>query len=68
MATALNILVPPNKWRGVAEAASTDVVAAVASSANPEATIGILGAEVYDANRGAGLKTLAYETYGQNHR
>ncbi len=66
VATAKNIDVPPNKWKGVPEAASTDVVNAVTNSTSPEATIGILGAEVYDANRGKGIKTLAFKAFNQN--
>jgi hypothetical protein len=65
VATAKNISVPPNKWKGVAEAASSDVVTAVSTSPQPEATIGILGAEVYDSNRDKGLKTLAFQAFGQ---
>ncbi len=67
VATALNIGVPPNKWMGIPEAASSDVVTAVKGSATPEATIGILGNEVYDANRGKGINVLAYKAYGQKH-
>lgn len=67
VATALNIGVPPNKWHGVPESASTDVLAAVASSPKPDPTIGIMGSEVYDANRGAGVKTLAFRAFGQQH-
>jgi hypothetical protein len=67
VATAANVQVPPNRWLGVPEAQSADVATAVASSTNPEPTIGILGAEVYDADRNAGIKTLAYRAYGQNH-
>jgi hypothetical protein len=66
VATAKNIDLPPNKWQGVAENASTDVVNAVTNSAMPEPTIGILGAEVYDANRGKGIKTLAFQAFGQS--
>jgi hypothetical protein len=62
-----NIQVPPNKWHGVAENASSDVVTAVSTSPSPQPTIGILGAEVYDADRSAGIKTLAYRTFGQYH-
>jgi hypothetical protein len=65
VAIAKNIGVPPNKWKGVAESASSDVVTAVATSSTPEATIGILGAEVYDADRGKGIKTLAFQSIGQ---
>ncbi|HVZ37568.1 MAG TPA: hypothetical protein VG963_34340, partial [Polyangiaceae bacterium] len=66
VATAKNIRVPPNQWKGVPEAASNDVVTAVTTSANAEATIGILGAEVYDASRDQGMKTLAFQAFGQS--
>ena len=66
VATAENIAVPPNKWKGTPEAASSDVVNAVKASTTPEATIGILGDEVYDANRGKGINVLAYKAFGQN--
>jgi hypothetical protein len=65
VATAKNISVPPNKWKGVQEAASSDVVTAVSTSAQPEPTIGILGAEVYDSNRSKGIKTLAFQAFDQ---
>jgi hypothetical protein len=67
VATAANILVPPNKWHGIPENASADVVTAVATSPSPQPTIGILGAEVYDADRSAGIKTLAFRAYQQTH-
>jgi hypothetical protein len=67
VATAFNILVPPNKWLGTPEAASTDVLNAVINSTQVEPTIGILGDEVYNANRGKGAKVLAYRAFGQNH-
>ena len=66
VATSKNIEVPPNKWKGIPEAASSDVVNAVTHSSMPEPTIGILGAEVYDADRGMGIKTLAYQAFGQS--
>lgn len=66
VATAKNINVPPNKWKGVPEAASGDVVSAVAGATNAEAAIGILGAEVYDGDRSAGIKTLAFQAHGQS--
>jgi hypothetical protein len=65
VATAKNIAVPPAKWKGVQEPASSDVVTAVSTSAQPEATIGILGSEVYDSNRGKGIKTLAFQAFNQ---
>jgi hypothetical protein len=67
VATAFNILVPPNKWLGTPEAASTDVLSAVINSAQVEPTIGILGDEVYNANRGKGARVLAYRAFGQKH-
>jgi hypothetical protein len=66
VATAKNIDVPPNKWKGVPEAASGDVATAVSTSTEPEATIGILGAEVYDGDRDAGIQTLAFQAFGQS--
>ncbi len=66
VATAKNIDVPPSKWKGVPEAASSDVVTAVSTSAQPEPTIGILGAEVYDSSRSKGIKTLAFQAFNQN--
>lgn len=46
-------------------AASTDVLTAVAASTNVN-TIGILGDEIYDANRGKGVAVLAFQAFGQN--
>jgi hypothetical protein len=66
LSIAANIGVPAAKWHGVAENASTDVVNAVSTSATPEQAIGILGVDVYDANR-ATLKMLAYRAYQQNY-
>lgn len=56
--------VPPEKWKGVVAASSADVVTKVSMSANPEATIGILTAEVSGASR-AQLDVLAYQDAGQ---
>jgi hypothetical protein len=66
VATAFNIDLPADDWLGVQEPASSDVVNAVTTSTNPEATIGILGAEVYDGDRGNNIKTLAFQAYTQN--
>ncbi len=65
VATALNIGLLPTNWLGQQEAASSDVVNAVTNSTNPQATIGILGAEVYDGDRNNGIQTLAFQAYGQ---
>lgn len=67
VATAMNIGLPPNKWKGQPKPASSDVVTAVATSSKPDATIGILGSEVYDSNRGKGLEVLAFQWIGQEH-
>lgn len=45
--------------------ASTDVLAQVAASTNMNA-IGILGDEIYDANRGKGVAVLAFRAFGQS--
>src|SRR5262249_13806790 len=44
--------------------ASSDVVNALVNSTQPEKSVGILGAEIYDANRST-LKALAYRAYKQ---
>jgi hypothetical protein len=64
VATAKNIGLEPSKWKGVPEAASSDVVTATATSAAADA-IGILGSEVYDGNRNKGIRTLAFQAVGQ---
>jgi hypothetical protein len=61
---AANIAVPANKWKGVAFDGSPMVVAALQSTTTPEAAIGILGAEVYDANRTT-LTELAFRSKDQ---
>ncbi len=48
------------------EAQSAQVLAAVIASTSDNA-IGILGDEIYDANRGAGVNVLAFQAFGQNH-
>jgi hypothetical protein len=63
---AAAIQVPAEKWRGQAINASDDVMTAVASSSSPEATIGILGSEIYDANRSV-ITELAFRAFGQHH-
>jgi hypothetical protein len=63
---AAAIRVPVPKWHGVPEDSSTAVLNLVSQSTSPEATLGLLGAEVYDANRST-LKTLAFQWFGQHH-
>jgi hypothetical protein len=58
--------VPAAKWKGVKLAASSDVVNSVSQSTDPEATIGVLGVEIYDRNRPT-LNALAFRAYQQRH-
>jgi hypothetical protein len=62
LAWAANISVPGAKWKGKAFDGSAMVVANI--QGGTAAAIGILGAEVYDANR-ATMKALAYRAKGQ---
>jgi hypothetical protein len=62
LAWAANISVPADKWKGVRLDGSPMVVTGV--NTGTAAAIGILGAEVYDANR-ATMKALAYRAKGQ---
>lgn len=69
LAWAANIQVPPNKWHGVVPQTPTPdsspaVVQALQTAPDAEKAIGILGVEVYDANR-ATLDELAYRAPGQ---
>lgn len=68
LSLAANIRVPGPKWKGVPLDKSTQVVNAVAMpmTASLDSVLGILGTEVYDANRQS-LKVLAYRAYGQHH-
>ena len=66
LALAAAIRVPGAKWKGTALERSTDVVNAVATSGEVEKTLGILGAEVYDVNRGT-LNALAFRSWNQFH-
>jgi hypothetical protein len=61
---AANIAVDPTKWHGNKLDGSPMVVSGLQNSTNPSAAIGILGAEVYDANRDT-LTELAFRAQGQ---
>jgi hypothetical protein len=63
---AAAIDVPAAKWKGQPQSTSTLVLNMVSQSTAPEATVGLLGAEIYDANRSA-LKDLAFQWFGQHH-
>lgn len=65
VATAKNVALPANKWKGDQKQMSGEVVTAVSTSTKPKATIGILGSEVYDSNRSKGIQTLAFQATGQ---
>jgi hypothetical protein len=56
----------PANFKGQLLAASTDVENDVQHSSSPEQTIGLLGAEVYDADRTL-VKELAFQWFGQKH-
>ena len=58
-ASKLKGTVPPNNT-------STEVLNLVATSTNAEATIGLMGTEVYDANRDK-VKLLAFKGFGQRY-
>lgn len=62
LAKAINV--PATKWKGVSKAGSSDVLTAVTSSTSPEKTIGILAADVADANRDK-VHPLAFKAYDQ---
>lgn len=67
VAWANNIgVLPVTKFKGMPQSKSTDVVNALKNASDPQSAIGILGDEVYDANR-ATLNVLAYKAYGQYH-
>jgi hypothetical protein len=61
---AANIGVPPVKMKGVAFDASSEVLNAVATSVDPERTIGLMGSEIYDQNRDL-VNALAFRAYQQ---
>jgi hypothetical protein len=76
VATALNIGLTAKEMTLVAAdggtsdgrnllAASNDVLSAVESATSAQA-IGILGSEVYDANRGKGANVLAFQAFGES--
>jgi hypothetical protein len=63
---ANTIRLDPTKWRGHPWDKSTDLLSYVATSPAPEATIGIIGAEVYDQNRSK-TSILAFKAYQQRY-
>lgn len=63
---AFNISVPANKWKGVKFDKSSEVVTALTTTQLPRKALGILGVEVYDANRNK-LNILAFRAKGQSY-
>jgi ABC-type phosphate transport system substrate-binding protein len=61
---AHNINVPAGRWRGMDKGGSGGVLTAVSTATAAEPTIGILGSDVYDANRDK-LKALAFQAFHQ---
>ena len=66
LSMAAAIGVPAAKWKGVPFDKSTEVLNAVSTSTSPEKTLGILGAEIYDAHRDT-TSALAYRAFKQKH-
>lgn len=63
MAAAIRLL--PTQMRAAADSGtSLDLIASVIASPNPEATLGILGTELFDQQR-ANIKLLAFKAFGQ---
>ena len=61
---AHNINLPAGRWKGMDKGGSGGVVTAVSISTAPESTLGILGSDVYDANRDK-LSALAFQAFHQ---
>ncbi|NVB78618.1 MAG: hypothetical protein HOV81_09510 [Kofleriaceae bacterium] len=64
LAWAANIGVPADKWKGMRFDGSPMVVSSLQGSTNPQAALGILGAEVYDGLRDT-LNVLAFRAKDQ---
>lgn len=60
-----NFGVPASRWKGVQLEKTSDVINAVASSVNVEATLAIVGGANFDSNRDK-LNALAFKAFGQN--
>lgn len=63
---AFNISVPAAKWKGTRLDKSSEVITSLTSSLAPAKALGILGVEVYDANRNK-LNSLAFRAKGQQY-
>ena len=65
-AAALGLTASQLKGRLPVFATSTEILNAVATAATPEATIGLMGTEVYDGSRNQ-VKLLAFKGFGQRY-
>jgi hypothetical protein len=65
ISTMAAVNVPRERASGV-RIGPSEVINAVATSTNPEKTIGLAGIELYDAQRDK-LKVLAFQAFGQKH-
>lgn len=63
MASAIRLL-PTQMQAAASSGTSEDLIASVMNSPTPEATLGILGTELFDQRR-ADIKLLAFKTFGQ---
>lgn len=66
LTTMAAIGVPVAKAKGTPFDKSSEVVNALIASADPERSIGIVGAEIYDKNRDT-LEVLAFKAFGQRY-
>ena len=63
MSSAIRLL--PTQMKAAPDSGTSEaIITSVVNSANPEATLGILGTELYDQRR-ADIKLLAFKTFGQ---
>lgn len=63
MSSAIRLL--PTQMKAAADSGTSEaIITSVINSPNPEATLGILGTELYDQRR-ADIKLLAFKTFGQ---
>lgn len=64
IAVALGAGIPPTKFKGIDVMSNGAMISSLAMSANPEAAIGYVSAEVADLNRDS-VRTLAFQAYDQ---
>ncbi|MBC8072723.1 MAG: hypothetical protein IAG13_30665 [Deltaproteobacteria bacterium] len=65
LALSLALDIPIGKFKGNDTVTTNAMVTAVATSENPEAALGFIGAEVADLNRDT-VRGLAFQAYGQS--